>query len=113
MFFPQTLLQPIWGASMRKLIHEDGRVIGEYDDEWSPPPECDMAEGLATGKMRFVTVPDDELKARARAQRQVAIDAELMSLDIRRIRALAEGDSAKLDELNKLVLALRAERSKL
>ena len=47
---------------MKRLVYADGKVIGDYPDDWEPPPECDMAEGLAAGKMAYIASPAEPLK---------------------------------------------------
>lgn len=47
---------------MKRLIYVDGTVIGDYPDDWEPPADCDMAEGLADGKMAYIASPQERVK---------------------------------------------------
>lgn len=62
---------------------------------------------------RWEQVPQSEIDEAAKKDRIRSIDSLLKSLDSRRIRPIAEGDSAKLNELNAQVLELRKERQSL
>src|ERR1019366_6675833 len=48
-----------------------------------------------------------------KAQAQATIDAQLLALDIKRIRPTTEGDTAYLATLNAQAVALRAQRATL
>lgn len=45
---------------MKRLIYKDnGKLIGDYPDEWNPPLGCDMDEGLRNGSMIYVESPPE------------------------------------------------------
>ena len=45
---------------MKRLIYKDGgKLIGDYPDDWEPPHDCDMAQGLRNGTMIYVESPPE------------------------------------------------------
>lgn len=95
---------------MKRLVFkESGKFIGDYPLDWAPPKGSDLYDGLADGSISFVDIPQEELNAEAKKHRAFVIKAQLNDIDRRRMRPLAEGDTAKLEELNAEARALRAE----
>lgn len=101
---------------MKRLIRiSDGRDCGVYPDDHQPPEDCEEGLGLVANPptYRFDPVPQAELDAEAKADSLRAIDAQLLALDMKRIRPAAEGDAVYLKGLNDQVAALRAQRAAL
>lgn len=92
---------------MKRLIEiATGRVCGTYSDDYMPPADSvDADESL----YRFEAVPDEEVQAKAKAERVRSIKAQLMAIDQKSIRPAREGDTQRLAELEAQAQALRAE----
>ena len=90
---------------------------------WQTQPDQATAtyfDGSLTIRMLLSAIPStdtilpyvpspEEMKAEAIA----SIDAQLVALDIKRIRPTAEGDTVYLAKLNEQAVALRSQRSAL
>lgn len=66
---------------------------GNYEQQWEV---VDLSQAAI-----------DAIAAAAKAQKDAGIKAQIAALDLRRIRPLAEGDTAYLADLNAQIVALR------
>jgi hypothetical protein len=90
-----------------KLLNFSSHILRVNDGAFIPkdPSNVDYMNYLKWCEAGNTPLPADPLPNPRIAQ----IKAELAALDTRRIRPLAEGDTAYLDGLNAQAIALRAE----